>query len=172
VVAPFRFPRVLPYAIGALFLALGLLAWPLTPRPVHAGPTPPLPTIVDEADLINEDLEQLDDLARKERSKELEALVGQLRRKVEEMKQPGVDVREALAKISEMQAAIAAQQAQYNVGLVDAQLSAVGEAMTPAPSLEAAGKALIEAKFDKAAEKLEAMEAPDVDRKEAKAVHE
>ena len=57
------------------------------------------------------------------------------------MKQPGVDVREALAKLSEMQAAIAAQQAQYNVGLVDAQMQSLGEAMASTQALEAAGKA-------------------------------
>jgi hypothetical protein len=172
VAAPFRLPRALPYAMGALFVALSLLAWPLAPRPVQASPTPPLPTVLDEAALIDEDLKQLDELARKEHSKELEALVERLHGKVEELKQPGVDVREARAKMSEMQSAIAAQQAQYNVGLVDAQLSALGDAMTPAPSLEAAGKALMEAKFDKAAEKLDAMEDPALDRKEAKAVQE
>ena len=77
-----------------------------------------------------------------------------------------------MAKISEMQAAIAAEQAQYNVALVDAQLSALGDAMTPAQALEAPGKALVESKFDKAAEKLETMEPPDLDPKEAKAAEE
>ncbi len=69
---------------------------------------------------------------RRANDKELEKLVEELREKVEELKQPGVDVTEALAKLSEMQAAIAAQQAQYNVGLVDAQLQSLGDAMVPA----------------------------------------
>lgn len=171
-VVPFRFPLLLPYAAAALAIALGVLAWPLTPRPVQARPAAPLPSVLGQAEQISEDLEQLDDLAKKERDQELEALVERLREKVEELKQPGVDVREAMAKISEMQAAIAEQQAQFNVGLVDAQLQALGNAMTPAQALEAVGKALMEAKFDKAAEKLEAIEPPDVDRKEARAVEE
>ena len=58
------------------------------------------------------------------------------------MKQPGVDVREALAKLSEMQSAIAAQQALYNVGLVDAQMKSLGEAMASTQALESAGNAL------------------------------
>jgi hypothetical protein len=171
-IVPLRMPRALPFACGALVVALALLTLPLTSKKVAAGPTAPLPEIVAQAEAIAEDLKQLDELAKSERNKELEQLVEQLREKVEEMKQPGVDLREALAKLSEMQAAIAAQQAQYNVGLVDAQLSSLGEAMTPAPALEAAGKALMEAKFDKAAEQLDKMEMPDVDRKEARAVEE
>lgn len=171
-VVPLRIPRVLVYACGTLIAAVALLAWPLASKKVAAGPAAPLPGIVAEADKINEDLKQLDELAKNENNKELRELVQQLRDKVEEMKQPGVDSKEALAKLSEMQAAIQAQQAQYNVGLVDAQLSALGEAMTPAESLEAAGKALMEAKFEKAAEKLEKLEDPDLDKKEAKAVEE
>jgi hypothetical protein len=88
------------------------------------------------------------------------------------MKKPGVDQREALATLSEMQSAIAAQQAQYNTGLVDGQLQALGSAMTPAEALEAAGNALEEAKFDEAAKELEKLEDPQLDRKEAKTVEE
>jgi hypothetical protein len=171
-VVPFRMPRALPFAGGALIVAVALLALPLTSKKVAAGPTAPLPAIVAEAEAISEDLKQLDELAKSEQNKELHELVEKLREKVEEMKEPGVDVREALAKLSEMQAAIQAQQAQYNVGLVDAQMASLGEAMTSAESLEAAGKALMDAKFEKAAEQLEKMEMPDVDRKEARAVEE
>ncbi|MDE2506303.1 MAG: hypothetical protein KGM43_03740 [Planctomycetota bacterium] len=171
-VAPARMPRVLPYALATSGLAAALLAWPLANKPVAAGPSAPIPEIVAEAYKIGEDLEQLDELAKSDRDIELQKLVDELRAKVEEMKKPGVDEREALAKLSEMQAKIASQQAQYNVGLVDGQLQAMGAAMTPAESLEAAGNALAEAKFDKAAEKLELLEEPELDRKEAKAVAE
>ena len=65
---------------------------------------------------------------RRRRTRTSSRLVKQIRDKIEEMKQPGVDVREALAKLSEMQSAIAAQQALYNVGLVDSQMKSLGEA--------------------------------------------
>ncbi len=171
-VAPFRVPRALPYACVALVLAITLLTWPLGSTPAAAGPLPPIPEIVAEATRIGEDLEALDELARSDHDEKLQELVKQLREKVEEMKQPGVDEREALAKLSEMQAAIAAQQAQYNVGLVDGQLQALGDALVPAESLEAAGHALQEAKFDQAAKELEKLENPELDRKEAKTVEE
>jgi hypothetical protein len=171
-VAPFRLPRVLPYACGALALALAMLAWPLAGKKVAAGPLAPIPEIVAEATKIGEDLKALDELAKNERDKELQELVKQLKEKADELKQPGVDEREALAKLSEMQAAIAAQQAQYNVGLVDGQLQSLGDAMVPADSLEAAGHALQEGKFEQAAQELEKLDDPELDRKEAKAVEE
>ena len=90
---------------------------------------------------------------------------------IQEMKLPGVDTKEALAKLSEMQAAITAQQAQFNVGLVDAQMQALGEAMASTQALEGAGQALQQGKYDKAAEQLEKAE-PKFDRKEAKTLKE
>jgi len=44
--------------------------------------------------------------------------------------------------------------------------------MVPAAALESAGQALQEAKFDEAAKELEKLENPELDRKEAKVVHE
>jgi hypothetical protein len=172
-VVPFRVPRTLLYAVGCAVAAILLLTWPPATRPAKAGPTAPDPAIVAEAKEFEENsLKQLDELAKNERDPKLEKLVEQLRKKVQEMKEPGIDVREALAKLSEMQAAIAQQQAQYNTGLVDGQLQALGAALTPADALEAAGQALQEGKFDKAAEELEKLEDPELDRKEAKAVEE
>ena len=73
---------------------------------------------------------------------------------MEELKQPEVDLREALAKLSEMEASLQQQQSQYNVEVADAQLAAVGEALSLAEPLAAAGKALSGGQFDKAAEEL------------------
>ena len=172
-VVPFRVPRALPYALACTAAAALLLAWTPTVKPARAGLAPPDPALVAEANDYEENhLKLLDELAKSERDPKLEKLVEQLRKKVQEMKEPGVDLREALAKLSEMQAAIAQQNAQYNTGLVDGQLQALGAAMAPADSLEAAGQALQEAKFDKAAEELEKLEDPQLDRKEAKAVEE
>jgi len=171
-VVPFRLPRAWPVAIGTLAVALGLLLWPLNSSPVEAGTPAPIPGIVAEAEKIEEDLKEFEELAKQEENKELEELVKELRELVEEMKQPGVDSREALAKLSEMQAAIQAQQAQYNVALVDGQLQSLGAALALAESTENAGKALVDGKFNKAVEELEKLEEPEFDRKEAKALAE
>src|SRR5437762_657317 len=81
---------------------LALLVWP-KPQAVEAAPPEPIPEIVAVAKSIEEDLKEFEDLARQENNKDLENLVQDLKKKVEEMKQPGVDEREALSKLSEMQ---------------------------------------------------------------------
>jgi hypothetical protein len=170
-VVPLHLPPSLLAGAGIFAVAVALLVWP-KPHASEAGSPEPIPEIVAVAQRVEEDLKEFEELARQENNPELERLVQELKKKVEEMKEPGVDEREALAKLSEMQTAIAAQQAQYNVGLVDGQLQALGEAMTAAAALDAAGKALQDAKYEKAAKELEEMEDPQLERKEAKALEE
>jgi hypothetical protein len=168
--APFRVPAALPWAVGASALALALLFWP-RPAAVQAQPAQPLDTVLAAAQDAEESLEDLEEAARKENDPKLTDLVQKLNETILEMKLPGVDTKEALAKLSEMQAAITAQQAQYNVGLVDAQMEALGEAMASSQALEGAGQALQQARYDSAADQLEKVE-PKFDRKEAKALKE
>jgi hypothetical protein len=169
-VAPFGVPVTLPYALGALALALGLLFWPRAGA-VQAKPAEPLEVVLAAADLAEESLEDLQEAAQKENDPKLKELVQKLVETIQDMKLPGVDTKEALAKLSEMQAAIAAQQAQFNVGLVDAQMQALGEALASTQALEGAGQALQQGKYDKAAEQLEKVE-PKFDRKETKTLKE
>ncbi len=165
-VAPYRIPSVMPYALATTVLALGLLLWP-QPTRVHAQPSAPLESVIAAALEAEESLEDLQEAARKENDPKLKELVQKLSETIQEMKLPGVDTKEALAKLSEMQAAITAQQAQFNVGLVDAQMQSLGEAMASTQALQGAGQALQQGKYDKAAEQLEKAE-PKFDRKEAK----
>ncbi len=172
-VVPFRSPRLLPYAMGLLAISITLLALPpIGGKRAQAAPRDVLPGILSIAERKSDDLKELAKFARETDDKDLEDLVKQLEVKVEEMKQPGVDVKEALAKLSEMQAAIAQKQAQYNVGVVDAQLQSLGSAMMAANSTEAAGQALQEGKFDQAAKELEKLEDPPVDKKQTKSLEE
>jgi hypothetical protein len=171
-VVPYRITRVIPAAFGTLALAVALLFVPIASKKAQAGLAPPRPEMLAVHDKLVEDLKQLDKMVEGERDEKLDALLKQLKQKVDELAKPGVDEKEALAKLSEMQAAIAAQQAQYNTGLVDGQLQSLGEAIAAADSLEAAGAALQEGKFDQAAKELEKLENPELDPKEAKAVEE
>jgi hypothetical protein len=171
-VVPRRWPRPLPYACVAAAAALALLLWPLRTPQAEAGPSEPLPHIVAEAEQIEESLQELEDEARQADNKELQKLVEELRKKTEEMKQPDINEREALAKLSEMQAAIQSQQAQYNTALVDGELQSLGSAMSAAAEMEGAGRALQESKLEKAAQELERLEDPQLNHKEQKAVEE
>jgi hypothetical protein len=169
-VAPYRIPRVMPYALAATAVALALLLWPQT-APVHAKPSAPLDAVLEAAMEAEENLEDLQEAATKANDPKLKELVQKLSDTIQEMKLPGVDTKEALAKLSEMQAAITAEQAQFNVGLVDAQMQALGEAMASTQALSGAGQALQQGKYDMAAEQLEKAD-PKFDRKEAKTLKE
>ena len=154
-VAPFRVPTSLPYALAALALALGLLLWPRAST-VQARPADPLDVVLAAADQAEESVEGLQEAAKKGNDPKLKELIQKLAETIQDMKLPGVDTKEALAKLSEMQAAIAAHQAQFNVGLVDAQMQALGEAMASTQALEGAGREApcSKGKYDKAAEQL------------------
>jgi hypothetical protein len=169
-VVPWRLPRAWPGSLLALGLAIALLAWPAPPMAAPAQAAEPLPEVVAEAERLEDDLRAIEDLVRQEANPELGKFVADLRRKTEELKQPGVDLREALAKLSEMQAAIAAQQAQYNATTIDEQLKALGAALAPAAGLEALARALEEGKLDRAAAELEKLDEATLDKKEVRAV--
>jgi outer membrane protein TolC len=69
-----------------------------------------------------------------QRNKEL---LEKLMEKVEELNQPGVDEKEALAKLSEMQAEVQALANQLSIAAMDGQLSSLGTALAASwePSL-------------------------------------
>ena len=171
-VVPVRLPNVLPYGVLCLLVAVSLNLWPGSGQEVSAAPSEPLAVVLAQAEQIAEDLKEMEEQAKHEQNQELDKLIEELKEMVEELKQPGVDEREALAKLSEMEAAIKVQQAQYNVAAVDAQLQSLGNALQVAESLQSAGKALAESKHDKAADELDKLNEPKLERKEAKALEE
>jgi len=171
-VIPSDTPQVLPAAIVALAAAALLFLVTSRPAQVNASPAEPLTVIVESADHASEELESLEKFAREEQDPEIEKLVTEMRQALEEMKQPGVDLREALAKLSQMQSALEQQQAKFNVGQVDAELQAVGDALALAEAMAEAGKALAAGQLEKAAEELEKLDAPKLDRKTEKAIKE
>ncbi|HEY1375679.1 MAG TPA: hypothetical protein VGF55_02735 [Gemmataceae bacterium] len=173
-VVPYRTPRALPYAAAAL-IAAGVLPFilPGTPQ-VNAEPRAPLPNVIAEAEKLVQRLNDLEETLNDEADKDaaLKDLIGKLKQKAEELKQDDVDEKEALAKLSEMQTAIQTQLAQFNTAVVDGQLASLGGAMMSAAATAGAGKALQDNKLDKAAQELEQLDDPNIDRKEEKALEE
>jgi len=154
-VVPLRMPRVLPYALATFSAALILVAFTIWNSPVNASPAAPLDVVLAQADRLTEEIKELEEFASKEKDPEIEKLVKELKAAIEELKKPGADEREALAKLSEMQAALQTEQAKHNPAAVDAQLQAVGEALALAEPLAEAGQALTSGNYEKAAEELE-----------------
>jgi hypothetical protein len=170
-VAPWKLPRTLPVAGVLSVLAVALLLVSVGSQKVQAGPETN-DVVVAQADRAAEELKELEEFSKEENDPELEKLLKELKVKIDELKQPGVDPKEALAKLSEMQAALQEQQAQLNTPAMDAQFQAVGEALSLAEPLEAAGNALSAGEMEKAAEELEKLEKPELDRQTEKAVTE
>lgn len=171
-VAPFEMPASSRWAPAIAVLALVLLCWPTGSSQVNAGPSQPIDTIVTEAEIVEDDLQALLDQLPEDHDPEIDALIKELLAKANEMKEPGVDVREALAKMSEMQTALQAVAAQFNVAATDEQMKAIGEALQSAEALQQAGQSLQDGQYEKGAEELAKLEDPKLDRKESRAVSE
>ncbi len=170
-VVPFVVPKWTRWACATTAVAVALLFWPLMPKEVEAKLSQPQ-SIADAAQIITEELKQLQEVAEETEREDIEQLVAELQEKVEELKDPETDVREALATISEMQAELAEQLKQYNTAVVDAQMQALAQAMASAAAFEGAAKQLKEGDYQEAAEELEKLEKADMDRKESRAASE
>jgi len=125
-----------------------------------------------QAARVDEGLEELRQLQDEQLDPELEKLLKEMAVKIEELKQPGMDPKEALAKLSEMEASMQDMQKQMTDPQMESQLQEVGKAMALAESLAAAGQAMAKGEMDKAAEELAKLEMPELDRKTEKAVTE
>jgi hypothetical protein len=171
-VVPWRAPRVLPYSLATFAAVVAVMIVAGLNQPAVAVAPEISPVVVAQADRAAEELEALEEFAATEKDPELEKLVNELKAAIEEMKEPGTDLRDALATLSEMQAALQAEQAKQNATSADAQMQAVGEALALAQPLAEAGQALASGDYEKAAEQLAKLEAPELDRQTEKAVKE
>lgn len=171
-VAPFRFTWEMPVAGLLVIVASVFLMWPSGVQPLEAATLEPLPGVLMAADEIKAGLEELEKAAEDTQDEELKELVEELQEDVEAMKLPGVELKEALETISEMQERMQQEQAQYNESLMDAQLQSLGGAMMAASDFQGAGSRLKEQDYEKAAEELEQLEQVNLQRREQRAMEE
>ena len=169
-VAPMRLPREWPIAAGLLAVAAGLLAWPFFSTPARAVSPKPFEAAVKEAQALEAPARQMEAAAREMQSPELKAIAARMRQTIDDLKQPGLDIRETMAKLSELQAFIAEAQQECDPEPVDRELQALGEAMVEARPLEPAARALQEQQLERAAHALEQARTATFDRREAQAV--
>lgn len=171
-VAPWRTPRPIPWALGLTLLALGLLAVSLPSTPVNAALVVN-DVVLAQAERAADQIEMLRKENEEGQDPELEQLIEKLAAKVEEMKQPGVDAKEALAKLSEMQAAVLEKQQQLENASAEVALQAVGDALSMAGSMSAAGSAMAAGNYAKASEELDKIDSiPELDRQTNRTVTE
>jgi hypothetical protein len=171
-VAPLRLPREWPVAFGLLAVAVGLLVWPLISTPARAVSPVPFEPALAEARQLEEQARQMEAAAKELQSAALKAIAERMRRTIEELKQPGLDMRETMAKLSELQAFIALAQNAYDPAPADRELLSLGDAMVEARPLQPAGRALQEQELERAARALEQARSASFDPREARAVAE
>lgn len=169
-VAPLRVPRTFPAGVLLSVIAITLTFIAPGVQPVVAAVADPV--IVSQALRLEEKLDELQEFNREDRDPEIEKLLEQLAETLEQLEQPGVEPKEALAKLSDMEAALEAQQQQLASPQLDAQMKQLGEALSLADEMATAGQALEQGEFEKAAAEMEKQELPKLDRQTEKAVVE
>jgi hypothetical protein len=131
----------------------------------------PLDSVLHEHGKSEETLiEELEELAQETKDPELEKLAEEMKQAVEDLEDPEIDQHEALAQLSEMQAALAAAMKQLETQKVDAELQQLAEALQDADATQAASQSLKESNYEKSAEELEKIDASTMNRKERDAV--
>ncbi len=168
-VAPISAPGAWLPGLGLAMVAiiLGIVTTPI--ESVVAAPIVNS-VILDQASKAENALEDLKDFNKEEIDPELEEIIKELSGTIAELKKPGVDPKEALAKFSEMEAALQKKQEQLETSSTEQTLAKVGEAIALAHPMQAAGEAMSNGQMEKAAAELDKMEMPELDRKTEKAV--
>ncbi len=171
-VVPWTAQRLIPAAIAALCLMIALGFLPMSQQSLEANvPAGPLEVVLDQAALLEETmLKDLEELAKESKDPELEKLAEEMQQAVKDLKDPEVDQREALAKLSEMQAELAAAVKALDVEQVDAQLQELAEALQVSDATEAASQALKSNEYEKAASELEKIDASSMTKKQRDAL--
>jgi len=154
---------------ATILLAVALLT-PIKRPAVETVPAETRRVVLEQADLLDETmLEDLRELADKDRESVAE-VVTELEKLVEEMRDPKVDQREALAKLSMMQQSIADAMNQFNLQQTDVAFESLASSIDSAAALQQAAADLKAEQYDEAAEKLEQFDPQSTSNKERRAV--
>ncbi|TWT72848.1 hypothetical protein [Allorhodopirellula solitaria] len=170
-VAPIARPSSWPLAVAVSIAAIGLA--------IFSGPRTQLTAAEVSSDVVGQqalrvedNLEDLKQMQKESDDPELNELVQDLEALIEQLKEPGTDPKEALATLSEMEASLQDMQQQLNDPQAAAELQEVGSALALSDAMAKAGQSLAQGELEEAAEELEKLEMPKLDRKTEKAITE
>ncbi len=153
-------PQLLPWSLLLWGLTAVLVWLPSGDRSVLAQAVPPDQQIVrlakDLEQTILRELEELADRAAPDsvEQRELQELLDELAQRMDAMQQPGTDRADALAELSEMQAALAALDAKLDLDELQGNFRELGALFESTHALESIGKMLQEQRFESAAKQL------------------
>jgi len=171
-VAPMKSPRSWTWGILTTGLALTLSFVLLTTQEsVNAAPVGN-DVVLSQANHVEESLKELEEFNEQEIDPEIEKLLEDLSDQITLLKEPTTDPKEALANLSLMETMLKQHQQKLNDPSTELALQAMGKAFELAEPLAAAGQAMSEGKMEEAAEKLEKLDLPKLDRQTEKALKE
>ena len=172
VVAPWKTPRTAKWALASTIAVLAILAISI-PSPIVSAALVVNDVVLAQASRASEQIELLQKQNEDDQDPEIEQLIEKLKAKVEELAEPGVDIKEAMAVLSEMQAAILEQQQQLEESSTEQALQSVGDALSMAGAMSASGSALAAGNYAKASEELDKIDQmPELDRQSNRTVTE
>jgi len=170
-VAPIHAPRSWGWGILMVVTAFVLSIFAGQPERTYAATE--INTVVSsQAERAASGLEELEQFQLEQNDPDLEKVLKELARQVTALKMPGLHPKEALAKLSEMEAALQEMQQQVAESSVESQLQEAGEALSLAEAMAAAGQALANGEMEKAVEELNKLDMPELDRNTEKTISE
>ena len=138
-------------------------------QPIQAIDATPVSLAIDQADDLRETmLKEIEEL--KEESPELEELSEELEELVEKLESESIDEHDMMATLSEMEQAISEAREAMQLEITDAQMKGLAQALTPSEMMKMAAAAMESGEYEKASEKLEAIDPSKLNDKERRAV--
>lgn len=170
-ILPVKAPQTWNTAVvGAV--AVFLLGFLAAPREIVQASVTANEVVAEQAAQASESLEELKQFQEEHQDADLDKMLKEMNQQLKVLADPGTTPKEALAKLSEMEASLQEMQRQLNDPAAESQLKDIGEALSLAEPTAAAGAALSKGDMQKAAEELSQMTKPQLDRKTEKAVKE
>jgi hypothetical protein len=170
-VAPIRAPRswIWGLLISSVAIVIGVVGAPAIPVVAEVLPND---VVLAQVDTVEKSLKELKDFDAEDVDPEMEELLTELAAGLNELRQPDTDPREALAKLSEMEAAVQEERQKLESLDTAIQLANIGEALSLSDNMQAAGKAMADGELGKAAAELPKLDLPELARQTRKAIIE
>ena len=170
VVVPYRLPRYFSRTLGMLIIAVGIcIASPfINPQQLLEAAPLPVQEVVTSIDTLKEELVDWVEEKAKENpdEKELKELSEELDKQHAKLEETLADPREAIAVMSEMEAAANATMSEYNLEAMDASLKDVADALSVSEVSRSAAQAMKDGDYAKASEELKSMDVEEMSKLE------
>ena len=174
-VAPIRVPRTWSWAMGASVVSI-TIAVIGAPAELAVAETVPDDVVIAQAEKVEDSLKELQEFNLQSLDVEIDAemdeLLSELAERLSELKQPGLDYRDALSGLSEMESALQEKLQQLDSSDTTAELADIGGALSLADEMRVAGDAMSNGNLDKAASELETLQMPELDPQTERAITE